>query len=156
MPRHLTAYRPLACSRSLPRPICLQADPLSGSGRESALTDMRQDLCAVFNVFLAIAGIGLTATVPTAPAQVSVNIGVAPNCPYGYFDYAPYSCSPYGYYGPDFNGGLFIGVGPWFHGGRGFYGHVDNRYDPRRGYNGPVPARGEQSFNLNSAVRPSR
>ena len=36
-----------------------------------------------------------------APAQVSVNIGVAPVCPYGYFDYSPYDCAPYGYYGPD-------------------------------------------------------
>jgi hypothetical protein len=68
-------------------------------------------------------------------------------CPYGYYDYAPYDCSPYGYYGPDwFNGGLFIGAGPWFHGGRGFYGHVDNRYDPRNGYRGPTPARGAQPF----------
>lgn len=82
-----------------------------------------------------------------APAQVSVNIGVAPVCPYGYFDYAPYSCAPYGYYGPDwFTGGVFIGAGPWFHGPRGFYGHVDNRYDPRHGYAGPMPDRGEHAF----------
>ena len=84
-----------------------------------------------------------------APAQVSVgvNIGAAPYCPYGYFDYAPYSCSPYGYYGPDwFNGGVFIGAGPWFHGRRGFYGHVDNRYDPNHGYRGPMPERGAQPF----------
>jgi hypothetical protein len=74
------------------------------------------------------------------PAQISVNIGLAPDCPYGYFDYAPYDCAPYGYYGPDwFNGGLFIGAGPWFHGPRGFHGHVDNRYDPRNGYHGPLP-----------------
>jgi hypothetical protein len=26
-------------------------------------------------------------------------VGVAPMCPYGYYDYAPYNCSPYGYYG---------------------------------------------------------
>ena len=83
-----------------------------------------------------------------APSQVSVGIGIAPECPYGYFDYAPYSCSPYGYYGPDwFNGGLFIGAGPWFHGGRGFYGHVDNRYDPHHGYMGPMPERGNRAFN---------
>jgi hypothetical protein len=82
-----------------------------------------------------------------APAQVSVGIGVAPVCPYGYFDYAPYDCAPYGYYGPDwFTGGVFIGAGPWFHGGRGFYGHVDNRFDPHNGYRGPVPQRGEQAF----------
>jgi len=35
-----------------------------------------------------------------APAQVSINIGPAPVCPYGYFDYAPYDCAPYGFYGP--------------------------------------------------------
>jgi hypothetical protein len=84
----------------------------------------------------------------TAPAQVSISIGAAPVCPYGYYDYAPYSCSPYGYYGPDwFSGGLFIGTGPWYHGSRGFYGHVDNRYDPRHGYAGPMPERGDQAFN---------
>ena len=83
-----------------------------------------------------------------APAQVSINIGAAPVCPYGYFDYAPYPCAPYGYYGPDwFNGGIFIGAGPWFHGARGFFGHVDNRYDPHYGYHGPMPDRGAQPFN---------
>jgi hypothetical protein len=83
-----------------------------------------------------------------APAQVSVNIGVAPVCPYGYFDYAPYNCAPYGYYGPDwFTGGLFIGAGPWYHGPHGFYGHVDNRYDPHHGYAGPMPEHGAKPFN---------
>ncbi len=84
------------------------------------------------------------------PAQVSigVNIGVAPVCPYGYFDYAPYDCAPYGYYGPDwFVGGIFIGAGPWFHGPKGFVGHVDNRFDPHHGYKGPVPEKGEEAFN---------
>ena len=81
-------------------------------------------------------------------AQVAVGIGVAPVCPYGYFDYAPYDCAPYGYYGPDwFVGGLFIGAGPWFHGRPGFYGHVDNRFDPHHGYAGPLPRRGERQFN---------
>ncbi len=98
-------------------------------------------------VFSALAA-ALLSSASLAPAQVSVNIGVAPVCPYGYFDYAPYYCAPYGYYGPDwFVGGLFIGAGPWFHGPRGFYGHVDNRYDPRHGYAGPMPARGAQPFN---------
>ena len=83
-----------------------------------------------------------------SPAQVSVNIGVAPVCPYGYYDFAPYNCSPYGYYGPDwFLGGVFIGAGPWYHGRGGFYGHVDNRYDPRHGYAGPYPERGAHPFN---------
>ncbi|MDR3744665.1 MAG: hypothetical protein P4K80_00860 [Acidobacteriaceae bacterium] len=83
-----------------------------------------------------------------AQSQVIVGIGVPPICPYGYFDYPPYDCAPYGYYGPDwFIGGFFIGAGPWFHGHRGFYGHVDNRFDPRLGYNGPLPTRGERPFN---------
>ena len=87
------------------------------------------------------------APAPAAAPQISVGIGVAPVCPYGYFDYAPYDCAPYGYYGPDwFDGGVFIGAGPWFHGHRGFYGHVDNRYDPHNGYHGPMPERGAQPF----------
>jgi hypothetical protein len=51
---------------------------------------------------------------PTAaPAQVSISIGAAPVCPYGYYDYAPYSCSPYGYYGPDwFSGGSSLERAP--------------------------------------------
>jgi hypothetical protein len=99
----------------------------------------------------------LSSSIAAAPAQVSVGIGIggggigigmAPVCPYGYFDYAPYDCSPYGYYGPDwFNGGIFLGAGPWFHGRGNFYGHVDNRYDPQHGYNGPIPGRGAQQFN---------
>jgi hypothetical protein len=87
------------------------------------------------------------ASARVAPAQVVIGIGGPPVCPYGYFDYAPYDCSPYGYYGPDwFNGGLFIGAGPWFHGPRGFYGHVDNRFDPHNGYRGPLPGRGAEAF----------
>src|ERR1700761_9485143 len=95
--------------------------------------------------------LALAATTTAAPskasAQIAVGIGVAPVCPYGYFDYPPYDCAPYGYYGPDwFTGGIFIGAGPWFHGPRGFYGHVDDRYDPRHGYHGPMPVRGEHPF----------
>lgn len=96
------------------------------------------------SAFIVAATTGLS----VAPAQISVSIGTPPGCPYGYFDYAPYSCAPYGYYGPDwFNGGIFIGAGPWFHGPRGFYGHVDNRFDPHHGYAGPMPERGAQPFN---------
>ncbi|MGD0796628.1 MAG: hypothetical protein ABR910_02790 [Acidobacteriaceae bacterium] len=99
---------------------------------------------AVFAIATAV-----LSAVSVAPAQVSIGVGIgaAPICPYGYFDYAPYDCAPYGYYGPDwFVGGLFIGAGPWFHGPRGFYGHVDNRYDPRNGYHGPLPDRGAKPF----------
>lgn len=92
--------------------------------------------------------VALLCCAPTESAQVSINVGVAPVCPYGYFDYAPYDCAPYGYYGPDwFVGGVFIGAGPWFHGPAGFHGHVDNRFDPHHGYHGPVPSRGSQAFN---------
>lgn len=92
--------------------------------------------------------VALVSSVSVAPAQVSISIGAAPVCPYGYFDYSPYPCAPYGYYGPDwFTGGVFIGAGPWYHGHGGFYGHVDNRYDPRHGYAGPMPEHNEQAFN---------
>jgi hypothetical protein len=106
---------------------------------------MKRLKCAAF---AAVAAICLMGGSFKAGSQISVNIGVEPVCPYGYYDYAPYSCASYGYYGPDwFSGGAFVGTGPWFHGHRNFYGHVDNRYDPRRGYAGPLPARGEQPFN---------
>ena len=92
--------------------------------------------------------IGLTATAPSANAQVSVgvNVGAPPVCPYGYYDVAPYNCAPYGYYGPDwFVNGAFIGVGPWFHGPEHFVGHVDNHFHPEHGYRGPFPGRGERA-----------
>ena len=82
---------------------------------------------------------------PTSPAQVSINIGPQPVCPYGYYDFAPYQCAPWGYYGPEwFVNGIFIGAGPWYHGHHDFYGHVDNHFDPHHGYHGPYPARGER------------
>jgi hypothetical protein len=99
---------------------------------------------------LSAAAVALLSATSVAPAnaQVEVGIGVAPVCPYGYFDYAPYDCAPYGYYGPDwFLGGVFVGAGPWFHGRPGWYGHVDNRFDPHNGYHGPLPERGAQQFN---------
>jgi hypothetical protein len=49
----------------------------------------------------------------SALAQVSINIGAAPVCPNGHFDYGPNNCATYGYYGPEwFTGGVFIGPGP--------------------------------------------
>ena len=78
-------------------------------------------------------------------AQVAVGIEGPPVCPYGYYEVPPYNCAPDGYYGPEwFSGGVFIGAGPWFHGPRRFYGHVDHRLDFREGYRGPLPARGER------------
>jgi len=96
-----------------------------------------------FLVLAAFAGIGFTA--PRAEAQVSIDIGIAPECPYGYYDVAPYNCAPSGYYGPEwFNGDVFIGAGPWFHGANEFRGHVNNRFHPEHGYKGPLPQRGEK------------
>src|SRR5580700_198191 len=98
-----------------------------------------------FVLLAAAAGIGLTAAAPKAEAQVSVDVGVAPDCPYGYYDVAPYACAPAGYYGPEwFNGDVFIGAGPWFHGAAEFQGHVNNRFHPDHGYKGAMPQRGEK------------
>ncbi|HEU0368992.1 MAG TPA: hypothetical protein VFR42_07280, partial [Candidatus Acidoferrum sp.] len=88
----------------------------------------------------------------SAKAQVRVAVGVgpvygtvygsAPVCAYGYYDYYPYACAPYGYYGPDwFVNGIFIGAGPWYHGyyGRGFYprGYYGRGYYGRGYYGRP-------------------
>lgn len=76
-------------------------------------------------------------------AQIAVQIGAPPVCPYGYYEAPPYTCAPDGYYGPEwFSGGIFIGAGPWFHGPHGFHGYVDHRFDYRHGYHGPYPERG--------------
>lgn len=88
-------------------------------------------------------------------AQVSVGIGVGPVgvaighpyvagppvCEYGYYDYYPYACAPYGYYGPDhFVDGVFIGAGPWYHWGHPAYfwnrGYVGRGWYGRPGYYG--------------------
>jgi len=93
----------------------------------------------------AVAVICFAVSAPKTQAQVSVNIGVAPECPYGYYDVAPYDCAPYGYYSSEwFTGGVFVGAGPWFHGSGGFQGHVNNRFHPEHGYNGPKPNRGDK------------
>jgi len=94
--------------------------------------------------YVALFGLLLFVFSGSAHAQVRVAVGIggpvyygpAPVCAYGYYDYYPYDCAPYGYYGPDwFVSGVFIGAGPWFHGyyGRGYYGRP---YDGRGGYYG--------------------
>lgn len=81
-------------------------------------------------------------------AQVGVAVGIGgpgylagpPVCSYGYYDYYPYACAPYGFYGSSyFVNGVFIGAGPWYHGGwgRGWYGgprFVGRGYYGRPGY----------------------
>ncbi len=65
-----------------------------------------------------LAGLALA---PAVQAQIVVDIGAPPVCSYGYYDYAPYACAPYGFYGPGyFYGGVFLGMGPWAGWG---YGH---------------------------------
>jgi hypothetical protein len=102
------------------------------------------------STFLALAvaaGSCFAVVAPPADAQVSVgvDIGVAPECPYGYYDVPPYNCAPVGYYGPEwFAGGVFIGAGPWFHGPATFHGYVNNSFHPDHGYRGPMPNRGER------------
>jgi hypothetical protein len=107
-----------------------------------------------FLALAAVAAVFIAASTPKAEAQISINIGVAPACPYGYYDYTPYGCAPYGYYGPEwFRRGAFIGVGPWFHGPNNFYGHVNNRYDPHYGYSGRMPNNGERPRTRDRAPR---
>jgi hypothetical protein len=96
-------------------------------------------------------------------AEVRFSIGFGPgyvagppSCAYGYYSDYPYTCAPYGYYGPSyFVNGIFIGAGPWYHGysrsyyanpyyGRSYYGpsyygrsyysrsYNDRRYNDRR------------------------
>ncbi|MEO6806484.1 MAG: hypothetical protein ABI286_04415 [Edaphobacter sp.] len=105
-----------------------------------------------------IALLTFLAFAPKANAQISINIGIGtppPVCPYDYYNYAPYACSPTGFWGPEyFYNGVFLGVGPWYHwgynhgwgrhrfvgrggyvgrGGPGYYGGYD-RDDHDRGY----------------------
>ena len=102
----------------------------------------------------AVIAIALFAGVQKGTAQVGISIGIAPGCPYGYFDYAPYECAPYGYYGPDwFNGGIFIGAGPGFTADRGFYGHVDNRFDPHHGMPDRCRGAGNNSSTTSTETR---
>ncbi len=97
-------------------------------------------------LFAVVVGIGITATAPRLQAQVGVEVGVAPDCPYGYYDVPPYACAPAGYYGPEwFVNGIFIGAGPWFHGPHDFHGYVNNHFHPDHGYHGPMPQRGEKA-----------
>jgi hypothetical protein len=45
-----------------------------------------------------------------AKAQVEIDVGVPPVCPYGYYETPPYACAPVDFYGPGFffNGILWV------------------------------------------------
>jgi hypothetical protein len=86
------------------------ADTLRGS--------IMHGLKALLGTTALLAGLAMA---PAAKAQVVVGIGIQPVCSYGYYDYAPYACSPMGFYGPGyFYNGIFLGMGPWAGWG---YGH---------------------------------
>jgi hypothetical protein len=54
------------------------------------------------SLYLLTVGIGIVlSTGNRAQAQVSINIGEPPVCPYGYYEVPPYNCAPDGYYGPE-------------------------------------------------------
>ncbi len=102
--------------------------------------------CFSLLLLLAVAVLCVAVTAPPAKAQVGVEVGVAPDCPYGYYDVPPYACAPAGYYGPEwFVDGVFIGASPWFHGPAHFHGYVNNHFHPAHGYKGPMPKVGEKA-----------
>src|SRR5882757_124361 len=94
------------------RPSCVTLHPremptLSKPGIKLLQRGWKTLLCtAAFLSFAALVG----TSVPKADAQVSINIGGPPPvCSYGYYDYAPYSCAPVGFYGPGyFYNGIFL------------------------------------------------
>jgi hypothetical protein len=114
--------------------------------------------------YLALLGL-LALPLAYSQAEVRFRVGIGfgpgyvsgpPACAYGYYSDYPYTCAPYGFYGPSyFVNGIFIGAGPWYHGyerpyygrsyysrpyyGRSYYGHSyngrsysDRRYEDRR------------------------
>jgi hypothetical protein len=102
-----------------------------------------------------LAGLALA---PAANAQVFVNIGVPPVCSYGYYDYSPYACAPYGFYGPGyFYNGIFLGMGPWagWGYGHGWGGHrfVNDGGGNYRGGGGAIANRSNYARGGGAAVR---
>ena len=98
-----------------------------------------------------------------ANAQIAVGVGIGPAvvpapiaygppvCDWGYYAYYPYSCAPYGYYGPEwFASGIFIGAGPWYRWGwgrgwgyrGGWHDGWRGGYGYRGGYGGVHPGNG--------------
>jgi hypothetical protein len=96
---------------------------------------------------LTLLGLCLLIALYANAQRFGVEVGVGPDygppvCEYGYYSYYPYACAPYGYYGPEwFSGGVFIGAGPWYHGGHGFHRGRGN-YGRMQGMNGHPAFRG--------------
>jgi hypothetical protein len=87
-----------------------------GIAAESVETQEGKTCMRGTNVLLFAAALLVPAgLIHTADAQISIQIGTPPpNCPYGYYNYAPYRCAPRGYWGQNyFYNGIFLGAGPW-------------------------------------------
>ena len=105
---------------------------------------------------LALVGISLGSASYAHAQRVVIRLGSGqsyagppPQCAYGYYGYSPYSCAPYGYYGPEwFSNGYFIGAGPWFRSGyrrqevRPDFDDREYGYGERRGYRRDYGRRG--------------
>ena len=83
----------------------------------------------------------LMVPVAYSQAQVRVGIGVGvgpgyvagpPACAYGYYNYYPYACAPYGYYGPDYRGHAYVPRGGYGGSYRGDRHDGDHRDRHRR------------------------
>jgi hypothetical protein len=105
-----------ASARSFRSALTNQASWRRSNSRRTAMRSLRYLLLAVLFGFITV----------SAGAQISFGVDIGgvpagpPVCQWGYYSYPPYACAPYGYYGPQwFNGGVFIGAGPWYHLGWG-------------------------------------
>src|SRR5579871_855943 len=94
---------------------------------EPTKADLGQEVVMRYLKSFALLAVLMVFPLAHSQAQVGVGIGVnvgpgyvagPPVCEYGYYDYYPYACAPYGFYGPNyFVNGFFIGAGPWYHWG---------------------------------------
>ena len=140
----------------IPPPSCVTSDLEKSKVSRPRIKLPQRGWKTLLCVAASLTFAALVATLaPKANAQVSINIGGPPPvCPYGYYDYAPYSCAPVGFYGPGyFYNGIFLGVGPWRHWGyrHGWGGHRfvtagGGRYRPRPYHGSPRYAHGRSGY----------
>lgn len=92
-------------------------------------------------------------------AQVSIGIGIGgysepayvygpPTCAYGYYNYEPYACAPYGYYGPRWSRPGYY-VREYYGRGYGYRGYDREDYGHEgygRGYEGHGYGRGGRGY----------
>lgn len=61
------------------------------------------------------------------PSHVGVNASSEPLCPYGYFSYTLFECTPYGYYSSEWSqNGAFLGASPWYRSAGPFNSSINN------------------------------